>query len=67
MSAIRNFVLGVLVGVALVVPTTLSAPGENALELFASARSEVEARVATSARATAAGVAQWVARQLSDR
>jgi hypothetical protein len=62
--AIRNFVLGMLVGAALVVPTAMSASSGNAITAFASARSRIEAQVLTSARAVAIGASQWLAHKL---
>jgi hypothetical protein len=67
MSAIRNFVLGLIVGAALVVPTTLAAPDENALEAFASTRAQIEAQVATAAVALVDDAARWIVRQISGR
>ena len=67
MSGLRNFVLGLLVGVALVIPTAFAASDENALAIFATARSQIEAQVSSSAMAFAGGVVHWIVREISGR
>jgi hypothetical protein len=66
MAAYRNFVLGVILGAALVAPTSaymaVPAQGENALAAFASARADVETRLSASAYSAGTDILRWVAR-----
>lgn len=67
MPAARNFIFGVLVASALVAPTlagmSVAAPGENALAVFAAARSKVEVQVSNSVQALGAALVGWIARE----
>lgn len=67
MPARRHFAFGVVVAAVLIAPTlagmSAAAPGENALAVFAAARSQIEAQVSTSVQMLAANLADWIARE----
>ena len=64
MAGYRNFLLGVVLGAALVAPTAahIAAPaqGDNALAVFAAVRAEAETRVSASAASIGSGVLRWL-------
>lgn len=66
MAAYRNFVLGVILGAALVAPTSaymaVPAQGENALAAFAAARTAIETELSASATSIGTDLVRWVAR-----